>query len=282
MILAIIDVATGVLSVLLFIVVIKALTIIISGTKVLKASKVAIQTTKALEFIKPIGKKVLPLVSTMFIRLLKQKPNIYKETKTMEKRKDSFKDFIKNNPRTIIGVVCSVIASAASGAGTSYGMILGNVKLPLWAEVILGVVVFLAFAVLSVIGVISDGFETNIKVQVRKLATKLGYENACESLESALDIYEAEQEKEKLIAEQEAEQAKAKYKQGYVNAVMGGYVKSFDEYVEEQKAAELAKEEEQAKIAAEQAEIALKQKWIAEIQGGITTLSYDAWKAESK
>ena len=281
LILAIIDVATGVLSVLLFIVVVKALTILISGTKVFKASKVAIQTTKALELIKPTAKKVLPLVSTIFIRLFKNKPNIYKETKTMEK-KDSFKDFIKNNPRTIIGVVFSVVASAASGVGTSYSLFLNNVKLPFWAEIIVGVVVFLAFAVLSVIGVVSEGFETNAKVQIRKIASQLGYDSACESLEQALEIYKAEQEKEKQLAEQKAEQEKARYKQGYLNAVVGGYVNSFDDYIAEQKALESARKEEQEKKLAEREEQNLKQKWVLDIQSGKTTLSFDSWKAEQK
>lgn len=278
LILSIIDVATGIMSVLLFVYVVKAIAVLVSGTKVFKTSKVAIQTTKALELVKPVGRKVLPLVSTFFIKILKIKP-INKEKQKM-KTKDSFKDFIKNNPRTILGVVASVIASACSGVSTSYGLILGNVKLPLWAEIIIGAVVFLVFAAVSVLGVISGGYETNIKVALRKLATQLGYGNACNSLEVALDQYNAELEKAKAIAEAEEQAAKAKYKAGYVNAVATGYILSFDEYIAEQKQIELENQAkvEQAKL--EQAEAQLKAQWIAEIQSGATALGFEAWKKE--
>lgn len=277
LLLSIIDVATGVFSVLLFLYVMKAIAILLSSAKVFKVSKVAIQTSKALEFIKPVSKKVLPLVSTFFVRLLKLKPNIYKESKKMTK-KDSFKDFIKNNPRTILGVVASVIASAFSGFGTSYGLILGKVQVPFWAEIVIGAVVFLAFAAISIIGVISSGYETNVKVALRKMASQLGYGNACESLEVALDQFNAELEKEKAQKEFEEEQAKAKYKAGFVSAVARGFVGSFDDYIAEQKQAELDAAAEAEKLAAEKAEQELKAQWVADIQAGATTLSFDAWK----
>ena len=280
LILSIIDVATGILSVLLFIYVIKAIAIVVSGTKVFKTSKVAIQTTKAIELVKPVGKKVLPIVSTFFIKILKIKP-IYKENTKMAK-KDSFKDFIKNNPRTICGVVCSVIASAFSGFGTSYGMIIGKVQLPFWAEIIIGAVVFLAFASVSILGVISSGYETNLKVTLRKLASQLGYGNACNSLEIALDQFNAELEKAKAEEERLAELEKEKYKSAYVKAVATGYVLSLDEFIEEQKkveAEEKAKVEEAKK---EQAEAQLKAKWVLAIQTGATSLGFDEWKKEQE
>lgn len=275
LVVGIFDIITGVLSVALAIYAFKAICTLLSGLKAFKASKVAIQSSKALQLSKPITSKImrklLPIFSSFIIKKLRGKTQ-------MENKKDTFVSYLKNNPKTIIGIIGSVVASLVCGGTTSYGMVLGNVAIPLWAKIIIGAVVFLVFAALTILGTISSGWENNAKVLTRSIAVQMGYENAVNVLEQAKAQYDAEQERKAEQEKAKEEQEKAVYRAKYIALVGTGYTGSLDDFIKEQK-----EEEKQAKLEAEKQEKEreeelLKAKWMEEIRLGATDLGFDKWK----
>lgn len=193
-------------------------------------------------------------------------------------KKDTFVSYLKNNPKTIIGLVGSVLSSLVCGGATSYGMVLGNVEIPLWAKVIIGAVVFLVFGAITILGTISSGWENNLKVETRKLAVKLGYENAVDLLEQAKEDYD-KQVAIKLEQEKAEEERKiAIYKAQYVAQVNAGYLGSLDDYIAEQKQKELEQKEMQEKADQERQEAVLKSQWIQAISSNQTNLGFEEWK----
>jgi len=284
LIISICDICTGVLSVLLLIYALKALSALFSGLRVFKATKVAIQSSKALQVSKPIttklAQKVLPIITTYFIRNIKNKIS---RGKTMELKKDTFISYLKNNPKTIVGLVSSIVASLACGGATSYGMILGNVAIPLWAKAIIGCVVFLVFGALTVLGTISSGWENNAKVLARQIAVDMGYGNAVEALEQAKEQYDAVKEREAQEKKAKDEAERQNYKRAYLDQVNNGsYIGSLDDYIAEQEQIKALKEKEQEIADREAKETELKNQWVIEVSNGTTELSFEKWKKALK
>jgi len=276
LIIGILDICTGVLSVILVYVAIKAISTLLSGLKLFKASKVAIQGSKAIQLTKPVATKiartVLPALSTYLLKLFNKK-----RSKEMSK-KDTFITYLKNNPKTIIGIVASVITSLVCGGATSYGMVLGNIEIPLWAKVVIGAVVFLAFGFITILGTISGGWENNLKVETRKLAVKLGYENAVNLLEQAKEDYDKEVAIQLEKEKEEEERKIAMYKAQYVQQVNAGYLGSINDFIAEQQQKELEQKALQEKQEEEKQEAESKARWVEAIRLGQTDLGYEQWK----
>lgn len=278
LIIGILDIGTGVLSVVLVYMAIKAISTVLSGLKLFKASKVAIQSSKAFQLSKPVATKVVrvlfPTLSTYILKKLNRK----KEQLKMEK-KDTFITYLKNNPKTIIGLVGSIVSSLACGGATSYGLVLGNIEIPLWAKIIIGAVVFLSFGFITVLGTISSGWENNLKVATRELAVKLGYSNAVNVLEEAKADYDRQQEELAKQEELKKEQELAVYKSQYIAQVStGNYSGSLDDFIAEQKAKKAEQDALIEKQHEEQQEAELKAKWVEAIRLGETDLGFEQWK----
>ena len=257
LIISILDIITGALSVVLTVYALRAVVVLVSS---LKVTKTAIQTSKAVklaEATKPFAAKVVPKIGSLFIAFCAT--NIKKRGKTMANEKvvkekvakkyGTFATYLKNNPRTICGIIASFLASALSGAGTSCGFIFGNVQIPMWASIVIGVIVFALFLVVSCMGCFGAGWESPVMVSLRKLAKALGYEKSVGLVEQAYSEYEAEKADEEAKAIMKAQADHDKYEAEYRRAVAdGSCLTSLDEFIEERKQADIAREQEQKRL----------------------------------
>jgi len=201
-------------------------------------------------------------------------------------KENKFLNFLKRNPKSILGIISGFIASLAAGAGTTCGLVIGNVELPLWANICFGVIVWLVLFIVTAIGVKNAGFEGVAKYRLRKLAEKLGFGKAAEELEKVEKAIEAEDEAK---AEQEKlalEQAKAKYQEAWRIDITSKKIDinvSLEDYIaqrqaEEKEAAEKA-EQEKLEAEAEQEKLAVENAFLAAVSNGYAG-SFDTWKAE--
>ena len=203
-------------------------------------------------------------------------------------KENKFLNFLKRNPKSILGIISGFIASLATGAGTTCGLIVGKVELPLWANICFGILVWVVLFIFNIIGVKSAGFEGVAKYQVRKLAEKLGFGKAAEELEKVEQAIEAE-DKEKAEQEKLAlEQAKAKYQEAWRIDITSKKIDihvSLEDYIaqkqaEEKEAAEKAKQEK-IDAEAEQEKLAIENAFLAAVSNGYAG-SFDTWKAEQE
>lgn len=198
-------------------------------------------------------------------------------------KNNKFLTWLADNPKSISGIVCGLIASLASGAFTASGMYFGNVELPLWAVIVIGGVVFAILFAVVALGVAGAGFETPIKKALRTLAVKLGFGNAVVALDNTYQQFEAE-EKAKAEAEQaEKEKRQATYlgmwKQACLSKTFEG---SLEEFIE-QKEAELAEEQaRQEQAEKERALVKAKADWLSALSCSDYKGSFEEWQAEQQ
>lgn len=203
---------------------------------------------------------------------------------------NKFLNFLKRNPKSILGILVGVGASVASGGATTCGLIVGNVELPLWAEICVGVVVCIVLAIPICFGVNGAGFENATKYQGRKLAETFGVEKAYDAILKAKEEFEAEEEanakaeQEKAEAERLAtEKRLEQYEEAWHIEVARKTTKlGLDEYIA-QKETELA--EVKAKQAAADEAKALENaqtEWIKAATTGGYKGSFEEWYAENK
>lgn len=168
-------------------------------------------------------------------------------------KENKFLNFLKRNPKSIIGILVGLIASLASGGATTCGLLFGNVELPLWANICVGVVVCVVLFISIVFGVKGAGFENAKQYQGRKVAEKLGFDKAYDAILKAEQDFEAEEEAKAEQEKEEQEKRQAQYKEAWRNDILNGaFDGSLEEYtvVKEQELAELkAKQEEEKKQA---------------------------------
>lgn len=168
-------------------------------------------------------------------------------------KENKFLNFLKRNPKSIIGILVGLIASLASGGATTCGLLFGKVELPLWANICIGVVVCAVLFISIVFGVKGAGFENAKQYQGRKIAEKLGFDKAYDAILKAEQDFEAEEEAKAEQEKAEEERRQAQYKDAWRNDILNGvFDGSLEEYtvVKEQELAELkAKQEEQEKQA---------------------------------
>ena len=168
-------------------------------------------------------------------------------------KENKFLNFLKRNPKSIIGILVGFIASLASGGATTCGLLFGKVELPLWANICVGVVVCVVLFISILIGVKGAGFENAKQYQGRIIAKKLGFDKAYDAILKAEQDFEAEEEAKAEQEKAEEERRQAQYKEAWRNDILNGvFDGSLEEYtvVKEQELAELkAKQEEQEKQA---------------------------------
>lgn len=201
-------------------------------------------------------------------------------------KENKFLNFLKRNPKSILGIIAGFIASLASGAGTTCGLVFGNVELPLWANICVGVAVCVIEFVLIVLGVNGAGFEGVAKYQVRKIAERLGFGKAMDELEKAESAFQAEEEAKEKAEALALEQAKAKYQEAWKIGIANGSIDvtvSLDDYIAQRKAEEDEKAKEVELKKQEDAEKAEYDKAVAEFRTAVAmgyTGSFDKWRAE--
>lgn len=181
-----------------------------------------------------------------FIKMCKEKINDNK-----------FLIWLKNNPKSISGIIGGFLASLSGGALTASGLYFGGVQLPLWSEIVLGVVAFGALFALTVLGVTGAGFETPIAKMLRMLAKQLGFSQAVDALDKVNKEIEAEAIAKAESEAKAKEEAEAKYRASWQVAITNRTFKgSFEEFVtmkEEEEAEAQAKAEEALKAQAREA-----------------------------
>lgn len=193
-------------------------------------------------------------------------------------KNNKFLQFLKRNPKSILGIIGGMIASLSGGALTTGTMHVCGVQLPLWAMILIGAVACIGLFIFIALGVKGAGFENSTKELLRKTAEKLGYDKAVEAIDKAEADFEAEQAKQ---AEEEAKaiaEAKAKYNQEFINAVVNGtFDGSLEDFIEiKQKA------EQEAKQAAEEAQrqqklVLAKTAYVQAVANGEFTGSFADW-----
>lgn len=258
LILGILDVITGVLSIVLISYTAKAIVVTISSLKTFKASKIAIQGEKALQLIsagKPILLKILlrifPLVGAYVLNKILKKGNEGmendNEVKVEETNQSKIKDifsrliaFMKRNVKTNIATVGNIVASLGTGFSVGGGIYFGGVDIPQYATIIIGVIITIIMFILVETGIVAKGLETQAEYDARK-ATEQAEAEAKEQLkleqeakaakeakeqeekEKMIAILQEEENKEKaLLEEEQAKQRAEQIKKEYKEAVASG------------------------------------------------------------
>lgn len=186
-------------------------------------------------------------------------------------KENKFLNFLKRNPKSIIGILVGLIASLASGGATTCGMIWGKVELPLWANICIGVVVCVVLFISIVFGVKGAGFENAKQYQGRKLAEKLGFDKAYDAILQAEKDFEAEEEAKEEQERVEQEQKQARYKEAWRNAILNGV---FDGSLEDYTAQQEKVLAEQIAQQAEQEKQAQLERLKAEYRSAVANLGY--------
>lgn len=178
LVISVIDVAMGILSVVLLTVSVAIIAGIATGATALKVSKTIVQSEKVKNFltaIKPMVLKWLVKISPVF--LIKYVIKIKKHIKE-NGRMNAFKNFckklcsaIKDNPVTICG---STLALGASGLGGTWLVkhILATGLLPEWASYVVGIAIVTIIYGLVEWAIVGAGAESEFGKTVRKVIKK--------------------------------------------------------------------------------------------------------------
>ncbi len=198
-------------------------------------------------------------------------------------KENKFLNFLKRNPKSIVGILVGFIASIVSGGATTCGLLIGNVELPLWANICIGIVICAALFIAICFGVNGAGFENALKYQGRKLAEKLGVDKAYDAILKAEQDYEAEEEAKAEAERLANEQAQEKYTTAWLAEVAKGIFEgSLEDYIAQK---ETERIEAQSKKAEEDAAKALqlaKANWRAAVINSGYKGSFEAWQVENK
>lgn len=229
--------------------------------------------------LKPVVKKLTYKAGNDKINKILRFINMCKE----KVKENKFLTFLKNNPKSILGIIGGLVASLASGAVTAGGMYFGKVQLPLWAVIVIGVVVCVIMFVLIALGVNGAGFESPAKKALRLIANKLGFGKAVEALDKVEQEYEAEQKAQEEAEKAELEMAQAKYREAWRNAIVNGvFDGSLDEYIAERQEEE-RKQEEARKAELERQEIEReKAEYRSAVANNGYTGSFVEWQRDYK
>lgn len=203
---------------------------------------------------------------------------------------NKFLNFLKRNPKSILGILVGVGASVASGGATTCGLIVGDVQLPLWAEICIGVVICIVLAIPICLGVNGAGFENATQSLSRKLAETFGVEKAYDAILKAKEEFDAEEEAQRIAEEEKAEaervakeQALAKYEEEWrLMAVQGKFDGSPEEYVAMKMQEDAEAKAQLAKAEEEQARAKSKIAWQTAVSNKTFKGSFEEWQAENK
>lgn len=152
--------------------------------------------------------------------------------------------YLKRNAKTVSSTVINFVTSLGSGALLGGGLYVGEIDIPQWAYIIIGVVLAVVMFILTELGIIGKGIETQDEYDARKAAEVAKKQEAAEKakVKKAIEAElkqseeEARQVKAKLLEEQEAERKaqeeaaikqkaealKAEYASAVANGTFGG------------------------------------------------------------
>lgn len=157
--------------------------------------------------------------------------------------------YLKRNVKTVTATVINFVTSLGSGALLGGGLYVGEIDIPHWAYIIIGIVLTVIMFILTEFGIIGKGIETQDEYDARKAAETAKKQEAAEKAKVKKAI-----EAELKQSEEEAKQIKAKL-------------------LEEQEAEKKAQEEAAIKQKAE----ALKAEYVAAVANGTFSGSLEDW-----
>lgn len=195
------DILTGILSIALAI---QMLRLVALSFSVFKVSKTGIQGIKAFkigeQIVKPFTKKFIPLLSSSLIIYFDK---IFKggQTKLAEKKENKFLTFLKNNKKTLTGLIFDFSAMV----GASYLTVMAfleNTGLPIYACILIAVAIYVFVGVILGLAICGRGLENSQKVQLAKFLNKLGV--PIDDLLAKAEEINAENEKLKAVEDANA------------------------------------------------------------------------------
>lgn len=157
--------------------------------------------------------------------------------------------YLKRNVKTVTATVINFVTSLGSGALLGGGLYVGEIDIPHWAYIIIGIVLTVIMFVLTEFGIIGKGIETQDEYDARIADKNAKKQEAAEKAKVKKAI-----EAELKQSEEEARQIKAKL-------------------LEEQEAEKKAQEEAAIKQKAE----ALKAEYVAAVANGTFSGSLEDW-----
>ena len=187
--------------------------------------------------VKPLIKKITYKEGNDKVETIK---NLIRRLKMDEEKKNKIKDgfkrfgnYLKRNVKSNTATITNLVASCGAGTLFGGGLAVGQVDLPIWAYVILGIIATVISFVLIELGVIAPGYENQNQYDVRTEKEKVEKEIKLEEKkkhdeeianQKAKDFAE-KKAKEKLLADQKAkEEEKAKAElDAKVNAIKQEY-----------------------------------------------------------
>lgn len=157
--------------------------------------------------------------------------------------------YLKRNVKTVTATVINFATSLGSGALLGGGLYIGEINIPHWACIVIGIVLTVIMFILTEFGIIGKGIETQAEYDARKAAETAQKQEAAEKAKVKKAI-----EAELKQSEEEARQIKARL-------------------LEEREAEKKAQEEAAIKQKVE----ALKAEYVAAIANGTFSGSLEDW-----
>ena len=157
--------------------------------------------------------------------------------------------YLKRNVKTVTSTVINFFTAIGSGTLLGGGLYVGEIDLPKWAYIVIGVALTIVMFVLTELGILGKGVETQAEYDTRKANEAAAKAEAAEKAKVKKAI-----EAELKQSEEEAKQVKAKL-------------------LEEQEAEKKAQEEAAIKQKAE----ALKAEYASAVANGTFTGSLEDW-----
>lgn len=205
-VLSVIDLITGILSIILSAISVQIIAVLASGATLFKAIKVIIQSEKALKLLQSVepiiiktAVRVAPFIIMKIINRVRKYKN--KEQITMKAIFRKIANEIKNNPIT----TALVTAETALGAGGAYGLIETFFRLNVFENPVYNYVTCIAIAMVSyiimVIATIYIGRDDDKFAILRKIYKVVGGERLVNAAEQVHETFIEEQQQ---IAEAEA------------------------------------------------------------------------------
>lgn len=207
------------------------------------------------------GNDKLNAIKKLIRRLFKMDNNgvtpVAESTETTSSKSKTFFTelfaYLKRNVKTVSSTVINFVTSLGSGALLGGGLYVGEIDIPQWAYIIIGVVLAVVMFILTELGIIGKGIETQDEYDARKAVEVAKKQEAAEKakVKKAIEAElkqseeEAKQVKAKLLEEQEAEkkaQEEAAIKQKaealkaeYASAVANGtFAGSLEDWLKQQ------------------------------------------------
>lgn len=276
LVISVIDVACGVLAVVIAAHVAYIIATVGTGALALKAAKIFVQSDKLLKLSKNGARKIIKYLAVIPAAVYNGKRKRSKIKMSKNEIKNTFTAYgvwLKNNPISLCALIVEITIGVILGGVGTFAQIYFSAPLPLWAEIAIGIAIAIALIALPIFGIACPGFESPAKITIRKIGEMMGFESLATLSTDG---------NEKWLSAMDT-----KYRNEYITAVTeDGYEGTLRDYVlylihkgalNDGKVTAEEAETEKVDPAAEEA--ALKAKWQAGIKDGTITVSYADYKA---